>query len=79
MSTANNNTPVQFWIKASLNCAANGTDPMDVIDVYGIDWHHVPLEKDTVEIPPTSSPLTDEQLADFDSTTASLRESSITD
>ena len=53
---------------------------MDVTDVYGIDWDSpVPLEEDTVEIPPTSSPLTDEQLAEFDSRTASLRESSITD
>ena len=47
---------------------------------YGIDWDGpVPLEEDTVDIPPTSSPLTDEQLAEFDSRTASLWESSITD
>ena len=52
---------------------------MDVTDVYGSDWDGpVLLEEDTVEIPPISSPLTDEQLADFDSRTASLRQSSIT-
>lgn len=70
LSTANNNTPLQLWIKGSLNSAENGTDPMDVTDEYGIDWNGpVPLEEDTVDIPPTSSPLIDEQ----------LRQSSITD
>lgn len=45
-----------------------------------MDWDgRVPLEEDKVEIPSTSSPLTDEQLVDFDSRAASLRESSITD
>ena len=80
LSTANNNTPLQLWIKGSLNSAENGTDPMDVTDEYGIDWNGpVPLEEDTVDVPPTSSPLTDEQLADLDSRTELLRESSITD
>lgn len=80
MSTANDNTPLQLWIKGSLNSAEDGADPIDVLDVHGIDWDGpVPLEEDTIEVPPTSSPLTDEQLADFDSRTASLKESSIKD
>ena len=80
LSTAHNNTPLQLWIKGSLNSAEDGTDPIDVSGVYGIDWDGpVPLEEDTIEVPPTSSPLTDEQLADVDTRTASLQESSITD
>ena len=80
LSTANNNTPLQLWIKGSLNSAENNTDPVDVTDEYGIDWNGpVPLDEDTVEIPPTSQALTDEQVADLESRTELLRESSITD
>ena len=80
LSTVNNNTPLQLWIKGSLNSAENNTDPVDVTDEYGIDWNGpVPLDEDTVEIPPTSQALTDEQVADLESRTELLRESSITD
>ena len=80
LSTANNNTPLQLWIKGSLNSAENGTDPDQVSDEYGIDWDGpVPLDEDAVEIPPTSSPLTDEQLADLESRAEVLQDSLITD
>ena len=80
LSTANNKTPLQLWIKGSLDSAENGTDPTEVTDDYGIDWHGpVSLDEDTVEVPLLSSPLADEQLADLTLRTGLLRESSIID
>ena len=36
LSTTNNNTPLQLWIKGSLNSSEIDTDPIRVSDVYGI-------------------------------------------
>lgn len=45
---------------------------------YGIDWDGpVPLEENPLEIPPTISPLTGEQLIELEARILALRESTL--